>query len=40
MFIYTFSGKVLPERAYVTIGPIPRYAIKTVHSDSTLSYGS
>ena len=24
MFIYTFFGKVLPERAHVTLGPIPR----------------
>ena len=28
-FNYTFAGKVLPERTYVTLGPIPRLKIRT-----------
>ena len=30
MFTYTLTGKVLPERAFVTVGPIPRLRIKTI----------
>ena len=33
MFIYTFFGKVLPERAHVTLGPIPRMGIRTILTD-------
>ena len=29
MFTYTFSGRVHPERTYVTLGPIPRCRIET-----------
>ena len=38
MFIYTFFGKVLPERAFVTLGPIPRLGIRTILTDGNMDY--
>lgn len=37
MFIYTFAGKVLPERAHVTLGHIPGLAIEATFPDSTMA---
>ena len=34
--IYTFIGKVLPERAFVTLGPIPRIGIRTILTDGVM----
>ena len=36
-FTYTFSGTVHPERAYVTLGPIPRCRIETRLVDTVLA---
>ena len=38
MLIYTFFGRVLPERAFVTIGPIPRMGIRTILTDGVMDY--
>ena len=38
MFIYIFFGKVLPERAFVTLGPIPRMGIRTILTDTIIDY--
>ena len=38
MFTYTFSGKVLPERAFVTLGPIPRMGVRTILTDGAMDY--
>ena len=35
-FTYTFSGRVHPERTYVTLGPIPRCTIETRLADAVL----
>ena len=36
MHNYTFAGKVLPERAFVTLGPIPRIKIRTILTDDVM----
>ena len=38
MFVYTFAGKVLPERAYVTIGPIRPMKVQIILLDGVLEY--
>ena len=36
-FTYTFSGRVHPERTYVTLGPLPRCRIETRLDESVLT---
>ena len=38
MFTYTFFGKVLPERTFVTLGPIPKMKIQTILPDGNMDY--
>ena len=38
MFTYTFAGKVHPERAFVTLGPIPRLGIRSILIDEVMEY--